>query len=182
MPPNADKVNFGPDTSCVEAITHITAYLHSEPHRCRIVVEELRLSGKRYYRVCLFLPKGRVCEDTEGTITDALTKIRSQIEPHGWRLGVNAARYDAVVGSDFNDVHIYVPGLNGQWRKVLALDPAPLTELASVEQQADFARTVRRAELGPVETQTRGLKKWWSYIDERANYAPVQQAKNRSDA
>jgi hypothetical protein len=154
----------------MKATSHITVYKHSYPTRCRIQVESLRRDRTTYYRVCLFMPTGIICEDTNTTIYNALVNIRRQIEPDGWRLGINASRYDAISGTEFNDVFVYVPNHAGVWQKALALDDVPLADIATVEQQLDYAEWIKRSNRGPIPEVSQ--QSWWRYIRDREKRTP----------
>jgi hypothetical protein len=152
----------------MEAETFITAYLHSEPHRCRIVVADILLYREQHYRVCLFLPDGQICEYTGATIIGALAEIRRVIEPRGWRLGINAARYDAVRADTFNDVFVFVPSAEGAWEKVCALGEASLGVLADLDQQESYLQVLRRAQLEPPAQLMADRERWWELMSQPA--------------
>lgn len=152
----------------MEAEILITAYLHSEPHSCRIAVADILLYREQQYRVCLFLPNGQICEYTDGTIVGALAEIRRVIEPLGWRLGINAARYDAVYSESFSDVYVYLPQADGDWLQVSAFAAAPMDVLADLDQQEAYFMALRKAQLEPPAQLMADRERWWELLPEPA--------------
>lgn len=148
----------------MEAETHITAYRHGEPHRCRVVISEVLLYREQRYRVSLTTPTGAIWEWTDKTICAALMEIRRQVEPLGWRLAINAARFDAVPCQLFNDVFVWLPDDFGNWYKVPALGEASLSELADVEQQQSYFDILIRAQMYPLSELSADREQWWELV------------------
>ena len=110
------------------------------------------------------MPSGVVWEWTDKTICVALMEIRRQIELLGWRLAINAARFDAVPCRLFNDVFVWLPNDFGNWYKVPALGEVALSELADVEQQQSYFDILDRAQMYPLGDLSSDRKQWWELI------------------
>lgn len=110
------------------------------------------------------MPDSTLWEWTDTTVCFALMEIRRQIEPLGWRLAINAARFDAVPCQQFNDVFVWLPDDCGNWYKVPAFGAAELSELADVEQQKSYFEVLIRAQMYPLTELQADRENWWELV------------------
>lgn len=111
-------------------------------------------SAGRQYRVALNGPTGRL-ESVERDYFEALTKIRTQLEPEGWRIAVQGARRTTFPSGMQRDQggarQVYVLELGrpaGRADQVRTFDDADPADLATVAEQLDFYLDWRESVFG----------------------------------